>query len=363
MISSNISHDTFVAGSDDADPVAEDIIGDTLEYTITQNRVCEVSGDILACERSGPTRAHFVKPSVRRGVLPRILEKLLVERKRVRGMIKTEPDEFKRSTLDGLQLAYKITANSLYGQLGAPTSPIFLPDLAATTTAVGRRMLQKLKKFAEDECGADVVYGDTDSCFMRFPVEGDDINTRIASAISAGKACSDAFRAKIPAPHNAEYEKVLCPFLLLSKKRYTGNLYEEADSTPRQASMGIVLKRRDNAPIVKTIYGGVIERVMRRDVKAAAEFAREQTMLLARGRVDTSELVISKALRAPTAYVDPSKIAHVVLAKRMNDREAGSAPAIGERIPYVYVVAPKGTLQGDRIEHPDYLHQERRKID
>jgi DNA polymerase elongation subunit (family B) len=375
MISSNISHDTLVLDEEDADvdaqgacddtgnPAGSDQIGDTLEFVLTQNRVCETTGRVLACERSGRTRARFVNTNVRRGILPRILERLLAERKRVRTMIKTEPDAFRRSTLDGLQLAYKITANSLYGQLGAPTSPIFLPDLAAATTAVGRRMLNALKIFAEDECGAEVVYGDTDSCFMRFPVTGETIRDRIACAITAGKACSDAFRAHIPAPHNAEFEKVLCPFLLLSKKRYTGNLYEDVDSEPRQASMGIVLKRRDNAPIVKTIYGGVIERVMRRDVAAAAEFARVQTLRLARGQVDTDELIVSKMLRAPSAYVDPAKIAHVVLAKRMNDREAGSSPTVGERIPFVYVVASKGTLQGDRIEHPDYVGEQRKRID
>ena len=138
MISSNISHDTLLLneGCDGTGghSLADDAIGDTLEYDITQNRVCEVSGDVLACERSGRTRARFVDPSVRQGILPRILEKLLAERKRVRGLIKTEPDPFRRSTLDGLQLAYKITANSLYGQLGAPTSPVFLPDLAAAET-------------------------------------------------------------------------------------------------------------------------------------------------------------------------------------------------------------------------------------
>lgn len=368
MISSNISHDTLLAldaeGTDVADdPVLDARVGDTLEYDITQNCVCQVSGRVLRCERSGRVRARFVGASTRVGVLPRILERLLAERKRVRAQIKHEPDAFKKSTLDGLQLAYKITANSLYGQLGAPTSPVFLPDLAAATTAVGRRMLQHLKRFAESEFAADVIYGDTDSCFMRFPVTGTDVNDRIRQAVETATACSDAFRKEIPHPHNAEYEKILCPFVLLSKKRYTGGLYETADSTPRRVSMGIVLKRRDNAPIVKRIYGGVIDLVMQRDVEAAARFAKEQTMLLARGRVETEELIVSKTLRAPSAYVDPSKIAHVVLAKRMNDREPGSAPAVGERIPYVFVVARKGTLQGDRIEHPDYVVQLNKKID
>jgi len=51
--------------------------------------------------------------------------------------------------LDGLQLAYKVTANSLYGQTGAPTSPIFKKQIAASTTATGREILQYSKYFNE----------------------------------------------------------------------------------------------------------------------------------------------------------------------------------------------------------------------
>ena len=43
--------------------------------------------------------------------------------------------EFEQSVFDGLQLAYKLTTNSLYGQIGAQTSPIYFKDIAASTTA------------------------------------------------------------------------------------------------------------------------------------------------------------------------------------------------------------------------------------
>ena len=35
-----------------------------------------------------------------------------------------EPDEFKRGVYEGLQLAYKCSANSLYGQTGSSVSCI-----------------------------------------------------------------------------------------------------------------------------------------------------------------------------------------------------------------------------------------------
>jgi DNA polymerase elongation subunit (family B) len=362
MISHNISHDTMVRNPS-AGGVA---VGETLRFDLALWRK-DASGEAIEPPlRSGGIEVGFVDPSVREGVLPRILKRLLAQRKRVRKQMQGEPDAFKRSTLDGLQLAYKTTANSLYGQLGAPTSPIFMPELAAATTAVGRLMLGKLRAFIETEAvGGHVVYGDSDSCFMVFPreCEAPCARDRLTRSIEAAKRCSDEFRKTIKAPHDAEYEKTFWPFILLSKKRYVGNMYTEVDRPCKRASMGIVLKRRDNAPIVKHVYGGIIDRVMEGDIAAATAFARDELIKLAKGEIDRSMLVITKTLRAESAYVDPSKIAHAVLAKRMNAREPGSAPNIGDRIPYVYVVAPKDTLQGERIEHADYVDRTDKRVD
>lgn len=361
MISHNISHDTFVghAFGGGTMPHGYAHVQETLKFDMSIRKYDRDKDKVVGNPlQEGETTASFVGKDTREGVVPRILKRLLGERKRVRALIKTESDAFRRSVLDGLQLAYKVTANSLYGQLGAPTSPVFMPELAAATTAVGRQMLLKLRDFAQTHAGARVIYGDTDSCFMVFEsacANNRDPVGRIAASVEAGKACSEAFREHIPAPHDAEYEKTFSPFILMSKKRYAGNLYESADSAPRRASMGIVLRRRDNADIVKRVYGRVIDLVMDRDVAGATEYARTELVKLVKGQVDMSELTISKTLRAPSAYVDPDRIAHVVLAKRMNAREPGSAPNIGERMPYVHVVAKKGTLQGDRIEHPEYL--------
>ena len=64
-------------------------------------------------------------------------------------------------------------------------------------------------------------------------------------------------------PQDLEYEKTFWPFILISKKRYTGDKYEFSfEDGCKRTSMGIVLKRRDNAPIVKHVFGNVIERIM-----------------------------------------------------------------------------------------------------
>ena len=76
--------------------------------------------------------------------------------------VKKTNNEFQISVLEGLQLAYKVTCNSLYGQVGATTSPICCKELAACTTATGRKMVVTardltLKKFE----GSKLTYGDS----------------------------------------------------------------------------------------------------------------------------------------------------------------------------------------------------------
>ena len=97
----------------------------------------------------------------KRGIMPKILRKLLKARKDTRKKIPLEKDEFKKGVLEGLQLGYKLSANSLYGQTGASTSAIFKQDVAAATTSTGRQMLNLCSSFAVQYYGCDIVYGDS----------------------------------------------------------------------------------------------------------------------------------------------------------------------------------------------------------
>ena len=81
----------------------------------------------------------------------------------------------------------------------------------------------------------------------------------IELALEAGELATKMLKS----PHVLEYEKTFWPFCLLSKKRYVGLLYEDDPYKCKRKSMGIVLKRRDNAPIVKDVYGGVIDILMK----------------------------------------------------------------------------------------------------
>jgi DNA polymerase elongation subunit (family B) len=211
---------------------------------------------------------------------------------------------------------------------------------------------------------AEYVYGDTDSVFINFrvrdPVTGKPIKGKEALplvkalAIEAGKLCTSSLKA----PHDFEYDKIMWPFCLLSKKRYVGNKYEDDLDNPSMTSMGIVMKRRDNAPIVKVIYGGVIDRILQKhDVIGAFHFVKKVAKELIDGKFGMTKLTITKSLRAE--YANPERIAHKVLADRIAARDPGNKPTSSERIGYVFVATPKGkkdpVLQGDRIETPAFI--------
>ena len=269
---------------------------------------------------------------------------------------------FEQDVFDALQLAYKVTANSLYGQIGARTSPIYLKDIAACTTATGREMIMIAKKHVEENYNAEVIYGDTDSIFCKFPLKDSNSNPvygkqALNYAINIGKEVEKNIASIMPFPQKLNYEKSLYPFIIFSKKRYVGNLYEFDDTNFKQKSMGIVLKRRDNANIVKKIYGGIIDILLnKQDLNESIEFLNDELNDLVGGKTHIQDLIITKNLNS--SYKDPTKIAHKVLADRIGYRDPGNKPAPNDRIPYVYIKlnnADKNTLQGDKIENPDYI--------
>ena len=291
-------------------------------------------------------------------------------------------NSFMKNVFDKRQQGIKVTANSLYGQCGARTSAFYDKDIAASTTATGRKLLIYGKKVIEGVYGdaivdtkfgkvhskAVVVYGDTDSAFVAFNLEelsGEKIigkkalEITIDLAIEAGELSSKFLKA----PHDLEYEKTFDPFLLLSKKRYVGMLYETDPNKCKRKSMGIVLKRRDNAPIVKDVYGGIIDILMNeQDVLKSIEFTKRCLQDIVEEKCSLDKLIISKSLRS--FYKNPESIAHKVLADRIAERDPGNKPTSGARIPFVFIqTKKKEKLQGNRIETPEFIRENKLRPD
>jgi DNA polymerase elongation subunit (family B) len=316
-------------------------------------------------------------------IMPSILKELLKARKDTRKLIPLQTDDFMKNVLDQRQLGYKVTANSLYGQCGAKTSTFYEKDIAACTTATGRKLLTYGKRIIEECYGnnicdttnygkvktrAEYIYGDTDSVFYTFnleEVDGTPIRGKKALEITIELAqqIGDISAKFLKSPHDFEYEKTFMPFCLLSKKRYVGMLYEHDVNKCKRKEMGIVLKRRDNAPIVKDIYGGIIDILMKKqNIQEAIDFLKSCLQNIVEENYPMEKLIITKSLRS--GYKNPNSIAHKVLADRITARDPGSKPSSGDRIPFVYIVTKdKKALQGEKIETPTFITENGLKID
>jgi len=170
IIAYNIDYSTLVV-----DETIPDDKCHVIEWEEHVNCACDgaeikKSKDII-CEKQ---RHRFMKEPM--GVLPSLLKNLLDSRKKTNSEMKKmnlELDDLKKDTdeyndkkrmltvLDKRQLSYKLSANSMYGGMGARKG--YLPFLygAVCTTAKGRQSIEKASKFLVENYGAKLIYGDS----------------------------------------------------------------------------------------------------------------------------------------------------------------------------------------------------------
>ena len=184
-----------------------------------------------------------------------------------------------------------------------------------------------------------------------------------------GKLSGELIKSHLPFPHDCEYEKTFWPFAILCKKKYVGNKYEDDPGKFKQDFMGIVLKRRDNSPIVKEVCGGIIDYLINhRSPQGAKDYVRKCLENLFAGKYDIKYFLTSKTLKMKESYKDWKKIAHVYLAEKIAKRDPGNVPQSGDRIEYAVIKVPQPTdgtklLQGDMIETPKFIKEQNLELD
>jgi hypothetical protein len=215
----------------------------------------------------------------------------------------------------------------------------------------------------------NIIVHNTDSVFFTFnlqnPETGENIRGKpalemtIEIAQDAAQLCTQWLKP----PMELSYEKTLMPFILLSKKRYVGMLYEEDANKGKLKYMGLSLKRRDSCDYLKDTYGGILNILMKENnIKPAIDFLEKSLNDLIKGNVAMDKLMITKALRSD--YKNPQQIAHRVLADRIGQRDPGNKPKPGDRMRFVHIVNDtKKALQGEKIETPEFIVANDLKID
>ena len=75
-------------------------------------------------------------------------------------------------------------------------------------------------------------------------------------------------------------------------------MYEDDTTHCKRKAMGLVLKRRDNAPIVKDIFGGALDILMeKRNIREAQLFVQNMLVQVLQNKIPLLKFVVTKQLR------------------------------------------------------------------
>jgi len=252
-----------------------------------------------------PTGAKFLDKSVREGLLPRILRRLMDERASTKTAMKDAQTPDDKDYYNGLQEAIKILMNSFYGVLASSFYRFTDPKIGASITSFAREATKDLIKKLESK-DLKVIYSDTDSVFFLSPhanlEESVKLGQRIAEEFSSGDIV-------------LEFEKIMEPFFSHGmKKRYVGKMV-----WPRQELIvrGYEMRRTDSFDLQSEVLSKVFEKVLDGDNDGAITLTRGVIEDLMSGKIDPSRLVISRSVREESQYKSGENMINVRVFKAL----------------------------------------------
>lgn len=329
---------------------------------------------------------RFLKPEVKVGVIPTIIQNLLNSRRLVRERMKhCSADE--RVVLDKQQLAHKVSANSQYGAMGVRRGMLpFMPG-AMCITYLGREAIAKAGSIVCSKYGGNWIYTDTDSTYVTFPL----LKTPEEiwdNAIEVAKLVSNEFPGLTIEFEQAVYKK----FIILSKKRYMYvSSNREGVTDDKIGKRGVVLARRDNTPYLRCAYSSVVSMVFKGLCRSDIElYLIEYISDMFRRQTDSRQFIATKSIgstdgddtsgrlgdykvkQLPTDATERAKAlngkterqylidscpAQVQLAEKMRLR--GFPVDVGSRLEFVVLESPNAKTLGGKIEDGDYYLRRR----
>jgi DNA polymerase I len=251
------------------------------------------------------------------GFYKEVLSHLISVRNEVRSQMKKySPNSVEYRVLDARQKAIKVITNASYGYAGWIGARWYIKPVAEAATAWGRHTILSAIKMAEEE-GLTVVYGDTDSIFIKYEPEKVE---RLAEKIYE--------RLGLEIKPDKVYTRI---FFTEAKKRYAGLLPDG-----RLDIVGLEVIRGDWAVVAKKVQEKVLEIILKeQSPQKAARFTQQFIYEMRQRRVPYRDLIIWKTLTKPVEEY-AVKTPHVEAAKML--MEKGWKLTMGDKVGYVVVV-------------------------
>ncbi|KAI9655820.1 MAG: DNA polymerase zeta [Bathelium mastoideum] len=302
-----------------------------------------------------PNGIMYVKPTMRKSLLAKMLGEILETRVMVKsGMKVDEDDRTLQQLLNNRQLALKLIANVTYGYTSASFSGRMpCAEIADSIVQTGRETLEKAIALIHSvsRWDAEVVYGDTDSLFVY--LKG---RTR-AQAFQIGQEIASAVTKQNPRPVKLKFEKVYHPCVLLAKKRYVGFKYESPSQTvPEFDAKGIETVRRDGTPAEQKIEERALKLLFRTaDLSQVKDYFQDQCAKILRGKVSVQDFCFAKEVKLGTYSERGPPPPGALIATRRMLADPRAEPQYGERVPYVVAAGAPGSRLVDRCVAPEVL--------
>ena len=221
------------------------------------------------------------------------------------------------------------------------------------------------------QCGPGcMILKNTDSIYTKFQLPKEEKKNMTEKEIlervnKLCEECAERITKTFKPPICLENEKIMYPLILVSKKRYAYLGYEQGKTGLENKGIdvkGLQLVRRDNCGYVKTVSNEILEKILiEKSIFEAENSVIRRINRLLSGKVDISELIISKSLKSKYTLVNKNgqklnKPSHALLVDRWKERDPMNCPKPGDRVPYVFIENEnKNALQCNRIEDPNYV--------
>tara|TARA_B100000427_G_scaffold321438_1_gene322022 strand:- start:4605 stop:7277 length:2673 start_codon:yes stop_codon:yes gene_type:complete len=302
--------------------------------------------------------------------VPSLLPSILMELKQFRKQAKKDMANSTGSLkqmYNGKQLAYKVSMNSVYGFTGASKGMLPCVPIASSVTRKGRMMIDDTKKYVEENFpGAKVRYGDTDSVMVEFDVGERKGEEAIKYSWELGERAAEECTHLFKKPNNLELEKVYCPYFLYSKKRYAAKLWTQGKDGGMNMDYidvkGLQLVRRDNTPHMREVCKELLDVVLESsDTGPPKALALQRAIELLEGEVPHEKLILSQQLG--DSYKSDN-LSHVQVRNKMRERQPGSEPQSGDRVPYILLKTHDPRAKAyEKAEDPKYAEENNLPVD
>ena len=256
-----------------------------------------------------PNGVRFISADIKRGLIPELLENLMVTRDMYKNLMKEEKDIGKKRYYNSMQGQVKILMNSFYGVFASSFYRFTDQNIGSSITSFARETTKGIIRDLEEK-GIQVVYGDTDSVFLK--TGKSDVN----EAVNMAMALRDELSGKLGII--LEVERVIDPlFSHGAKKRYAGKILYPENERGNIIVRGYEIRRTDSFDLQSDALMEIFQHILGRDVNAALKRAKEIIADVKAGNVKLESLVISRSVKEFDLYKEGDSLANVQAARKL----------------------------------------------